>query len=38
MGFEMREAWCFERNQIFLVVGLWKSGKREGFMVLELKK
>jgi hypothetical protein len=27
-----------ERKKIFLVAGLWKSGKKEGFRVLDLRK
>ena len=44
MVFELREAWgfgrvlCLERKERFLTVGSWKSGEREGFRVLGLKK
>lgn len=44
MVFELREAWgfgrvlCLARKERFLTVGSWKSGEREGFRVLGLKK
>lgn len=44
MAFELREEWGFERvlglerKERFLAAGSWKSGEREGFRVLGLKK